>query len=168
MRSRAVVVASVAVLVLILLRAFGGEPKGIPLLYVSQGVSVRDVDGERVFIIRDGSVVTAFLAKSGALRAQVQWCPREELFWSPETNDLFTRAGKWVFGPAPHDMVQPRTNVTQDLVLEIDVRKRIAPKRSNGREDVDPELYEFYQRYLNYDPSQPQPTRPVFCPDPLT
>ncbi len=166
--TRALIIASAAAVAIVGVRATVTEDVGIPFVSVRQGITPYQLGETRVFVVRAGSVVTAFNARSGRAGAPVQWCPREGAWWAPKTQDLFSESGTWVFGPVNHDMVQFKTRVSDEGNLFIDLKRPIVRDRGDGRAEIAKEIFEFYQRYLNYDPSLPTPTRPVFCPNPLT
>lgn len=156
---------AVAIGVVALARFLPSGTSHFPLVQIAQGVSVHSFDGKRVFVIRDGEVLRAYLVDSGRMGAPVRWCPREQLFWSPEHADLFDRAGRRVFGPVRFDMLEVPLTVTQDLLVTADVGHPEARAATKG--EIDPAVFEFYQRFLNQ--SEAPLSRPlVFCPDPLT
>lgn len=165
---RTMVAAIAAALVVVGARVGFSEDVGIPFISVRQGITPYRLGGARVFVVRAGSVVTAFNAKSGRAGAPVQWCPRERVWFAPTTEDLFSESGKWIFGSVNHDMLTFPTQLDEKGMLHIDTKKSNVNPRSNGRAELSKDVYEFFQRYLNYDPSVPTSTYPVFCPDPLT
>lgn len=139
----------------------------VPFIAVKQGITPYTFDGKRVFVVRSGSVVTAFAARSGRVRRAVRWCPREQVWWAPK-DDLFAKSGAWAFGSVNHDMIRYPTTITADGLLKVDITKPIIPPRSDGKKEIYAPTFEFFQRYLNYTPDLPTRTRPVFCPNPIT
>jgi len=159
-----IVALTIAVGVLAGSRFLPSGPTNLPLVQIPQGVSARTFDGKRVFVVRDGEVLHAYLVRSGRFGEPVRWCPREQLFWSPARSDLFDRAGRRVFGPVRLDMLQVPLTITPRLLVTADVDHPDAHPASKG--EIDPAVFEFYQRFLNQ--SDAPLSRPlVFCPDPL-
>jgi hypothetical protein len=166
--NRASLIAVIAVLTVAGVRISDHTDTGIPFIAVRQGINPYQLGRTRVFVVRAGSVVTAFSARSGRFGAKVQWCPRERTWWAPKTKDLFSESGKWAFGAVSHDMITFPTRLSDEGALFVDTRHPRITKRSDGRKEIPTEIFEFYGRYLNYDPSFPTPTRPVYCPNPVT
>jgi hypothetical protein len=165
--NRTAVAVVAAVIAVVIAVALSSKGTGIPLISVQQGISVLTVSKERVFLVRQGEVLTAFLAASDDLGLRFRWCPREQVFWEPAHGSLYSAEGRYAFGPVSHDMVRLPARVDGDLNVHVDTEHPRTPPRSNGRAQIPREIYEFYQRFLNYNPALPTPTRPVFCPNPL-
>lgn len=158
--------------------AFGGlmlawsvtaeQAVGYPLVLVPQGVSVLTlgtelVDGEevprRVFVIRDGSIVTVLATVAPGTGSALVFCPRERFFVSPEDGSLFDRAGRYVDGPATGDMAEYRRQIDPEA-LDLFVGSRVERPRSAGQ--VSGEAGEAYRNW-RADPEVPQ----KFCQDPV-
>ena len=167
--NRGALAALVALATVIAVRmSVGTPPSSIPLISIAQGITPYQFGDHRVFVVRSGEVVTVFGVRSGRDGKPVQWCPREQTFWAAATNDLFSAQGHYAFGAVNHDMVRYPVTRTQDFLIKIDFAHPQLPRRSDGRAEIPAPIYEFYQRFLNYNPEFPTPTRPVFCPNPIT
>ena len=90
-------VALVAVAVVVTARSSTGDY--VP--QVPEGVSYRTVDGQQVFLVRDGDDVRAFSPDARHVKGEtVVWCPVEEVFVSLMHGEQFDRSGRVIAGPA--------------------------------------------------------------------
>ena len=68
---------------------------------VPNGVSAWTLDERRIFLVRDGDRLTAFLAYATHLDDEpIWWCPTLEAFVSPMHGEAYDVAGRILFGPA--------------------------------------------------------------------
>lgn len=130
-RGRIAVAAAFAI-ALVALRVALPEPETVAMIHVPQGISFHVVEGERVFLLREGNVLTAFLGRSTQSGEPIVYCPREAAFVAPTDASLWTARGEWVGGPAPRDLDRVATRVDEDLVVHMDVD---AVTRSRGRSE---------------------------------
>ena len=134
-RASALVLTAAAALAVVGLRVGSSPPEGLPLILIPQGVSHHEVDGRRVFLLREGSVVTGFLGRSTARSEEpIVYCPNEDAFVAPTDASLWTMRGEWVAGPARRDL--DRVTVQVDsvrLVARIDASEvTVARGRTQG------------------------------------
>ena len=153
-----IALALLSVAVVVGLRVAADETEGITFVTVRQGINYYDVAGERVFVLREGSVVTAFLGRSTGGGEPLVYCIDEAAFVAPLETSMWTARGEWVAGPAPRDLDQVRATVGNDGVLRLDAG---AVKRSDGRGagEVSGEVGRRYEAYRNGD------TTAGFCVD---
>ena len=96
-------VALVAVAVVVTARSSTGDY----LPQVPEGVSYRTVDGQQVFLVRDGDYVRAFSPDARHVKGEtVVWCPVEEVFASLMHGEQFDRSGRVIAGPARGGLVR--------------------------------------------------------------
>lgn len=141
---------------------------GYPLVLVDQGVTAltfgnEEVDGrtvpKRVFVIRDGSVITILGTTTPGRGLPIVYCPNERFFVAPDDASLFDRGGRYVEGPATGDMFEYRRQIDPEN-LELFVGDRIERPRSKGQ--VSGEAAEAYFNW-KADPETPQ----RFCQNPV-
>jgi Rieske Fe-S protein len=85
---------------------------------VPEGVSLIDVDGQPVFLAREGSEVTAFIADVRHLSGEpLWWCPSERVFAAPTHGEAFDREGRMIGGPARGDLNRFPTRVEGSELL---------------------------------------------------
>lgn len=93
----------------------------IPLESVVEGVSLHNVNTDRVFIVRSGDRIRAFGGNSPHLATQLWWCGSGEVFLSPRQGDIFNADGRLLRGVSQTDMTEFETEVTeQNVFLRID------------------------------------------------
>lgn len=134
----------------------------IPFIAIEQGMSTHLIGGTGVFLLREGSTVTAFSPLTpGGKGDRVVYCPREQIFVSPARKDLFNGSGLHVAGAAPRDLDRFRATVTQDLELRVEVTRVIRAKgRSKGEV-----AGEIGNRYTDWRANPAKPA--AFCQNPL-
>lgn len=133
----------------------------IPLVAIEQGVSAQLVSGVGVFVLREGSQVTAFSPLTpGAGADRVVYCPREKIFVSPLRKVLFNAAGEHVTGNAPRDLDRFRVTVTNDLEVRIDVDAPVRARKSRGSVPG-----EIGNRYYDWAANPAKPA--AFCQNPI-
>lgn len=122
---------SVVVVAMMVLTA---EPNlSFPLISVPQGVSVVQITDERVFLVREGSIVRAIRGASTDGGEPIVWCPGEQAFVAPEDTSLWTMRGEWVAGPARRDLDTFPIETSLDLQIRVDVDDvQRAPGRSKA------------------------------------
>jgi len=135
-------------------------PDGIPLVTVPQGASVHDIDGARVFLVREGSVVTAFLGRSTDSGEPIVHCPSERAFVAPNDMSLWNERGEYVAGPARRDLDRLEAQIDQRHLITIDVEVVArAERRSAGT--ISGEAGQRYDSFRRGD------TRASFCLNPV-
>jgi hypothetical protein len=150
-----------ALVAVVAMRVASPAPAGIPLVLVPQGVSEQEVDGARVFLLREGEVLTAFLGRSTASGERIVYCPAERAFVAPLDTSLWTERGEWVAGPAPRDLDQVKIVLDQRaLRVRLDPRKVTRPE-GRGEGEVSGEIGAAYQAYRSGDANA------GFCHNPL-
>jgi Rieske Fe-S protein len=106
---------------------------------VPQGVSASVVDGEPVFIVRDGDDVQVFAADPRHLPDEpLWWCPNEQVFVGPFHGEQFARDGRYIAGPAMGGLNEFLSEIDGDR-LTIDTGTVVESDRSD-RGEVPPEL----------------------------
>lgn len=141
---RRIVAAVVAVGLVIGLRATVTRDTGFPISLLQQGVTALDVKGAHVFMVRQGSVVTAFATDAQFERDTLVWCPVESVFVSPQRFELYTIDGAYIDGPGLRDMTQYPVKVDGDLQVRVNVARPVrARARSNG--EVSGEIGQLYK-----------------------
>ena len=145
---RGVALAMVAAAAVVGLRVAADEPEGIPLILVPQGVSFHLIDDTRVFLDRQGSILTAFYGHStlGNPGEPIVYCPNERAFVAPLDQSLWNERGEWVGGDAPRDLDTFKAGFGQDLVVRIDTDAVIRSKGQTGGE-VSGEAGAAYSRF---------------------
>lgn len=161
MRRTIATIAAVAILATAYV-AGSTDEQLIPFIGIEQGMSTHLVSGTGLFLLREGSSVTAFSPLTpGGGGDRVVYCPREQIFVSPARKDLFNGSGLHVAGAAPRDLDRFRATVTQDLELRVEVKRIIRAKgRSKGTVPG-----EIGNRYTNWRANPAKPT--AFCQNPL-
>lgn len=99
------VVVGLALVLLLIPRLLAGSAIDEAALVVDedevpQGVSAWEVDGRRVFVIREGDSVGAFLGYTTHLEDEpIWWCPTRAAFISPFHGEAYDTAGRILGGP---------------------------------------------------------------------
>jgi Rieske Fe-S protein len=91
-----------------------------PLDTVPEGVSLVDVDGQPVFLAREGKEVTAFIADVRHLAGEpLWWCPADRVFVAPTHGEHFDAAGRRIAGPSRGDLNRFPTRIEgSDLLID--------------------------------------------------
>lgn len=63
-----------------------------------------DVGGTGFYLVRQGDLVLALLARSTHLGESVVWQPEDDFFFEPAHNAIWDRLGRKLAGPAPRDL----------------------------------------------------------------
>jgi hypothetical protein len=139
-------------------------PEGFPLVGVPQGASVRHIHGVRVFLVREGSVVTAFLGRSTDSGEPIVYCPSERAFVSPNDASLWNERGEYVAGSAQRDLDRLEVEIDLQHRVTIDVDDVIrAGRRSPGT--VSGEAGQRYDSFRRGDAQASFCLNPVPRPD---
>ena len=120
-----------------------------PLISVPQGVSVVQIQDERVFLVREGSIIRPIRGVSTDSGEPVVWCPNEEAFVAPTDTSLWNLRGEWVAGPAKRDLDLFPHETTTDLQIRVDVDSPGRRGRSTGT--ISGEAGQRYQRFAAGD-----------------
>jgi hypothetical protein len=108
-----VVLGAVAALVLVL-----GRDGSLRLDDLPQGVTAHRIDGDHVFIMRDGSEVMVFLPDARHLPDDtLWWCPSEQVFFEVEHGSMFDRRGRKIGGPAEGGLNQYAVRVDEGKIV---------------------------------------------------
>jgi len=111
------------------IRSGGPGVRERPLDTVPEGVSLIDVDGQPVFLVREGRKVTAFIADVRHLSGEpLWWCPTERVFVAPTHGEEFDGAGRKIGGPARGDLNRFPTRVEGSQLL-IDANQIVVGSR---------------------------------------
>ena len=85
---------------------------GVALDEIAQGLSRHRVGGEHVWIDRSGEQFTVLRNAANHLPGErLDYCPGEDLFWSPMHGELFDRQGRAISGPATRGLDQLSASV---------------------------------------------------------
>lgn len=164
MRARVALLLVSVVVVGTVRLAFPPGPPALPLIQFAQGITYWPYGGEPAFILREGAVLTGFLARSTAPgRERLQFCPAERAFVAPEDTSLWDARGRYVAGPAPRDLDRVAVRVdpiTDYVTVDASTVTRAAGRSEDG--SVSGEAGEAYQLYRAGEPNagfclNPQP-----------
>lgn len=118
-------------------QAKAGEP--IRLSDIPQGVSVLDVTGSRVFLVRDGRKVSGYDSLSPHLASPLWWCRDDRVFFSPVTGEVFDDNGQLLFGSSATDMRKFELDVIGDkALLRVDRYERAEPAQPLPKANLSP------------------------------
>lgn len=93
----------------------------ISLNVLPQGISAWTIGGERVFVVREGSVlISAFLAEAPDSGAPLRWCPVSDVFLDVESPALWNDEGRFVSGDASRDLTSVPVELDEDFILHVD------------------------------------------------
>jgi hypothetical protein len=105
--------AAAVVLALVL-----GKDDSLRLDDLTQGVTAHEVDGNDVFITREGDDLRVFLSDARHLPEDtLWWCPNEQIFFEVEHGSQFDRQGRKIGGPAQGGLNQYAVSVTDGKLL---------------------------------------------------
>lgn len=120
-------------------QAKAGEPIG--LSDIPQGVSVLDVNGSRVFLVRDGRKINGFDSLSPHLSSPLWWCRDDRIFFSPVTGEVFDDTGQLLFGSSATDMRKFGLDVIGDkALLRVDQYQRAEPAQPLPKANLAPRI----------------------------
>jgi hypothetical protein len=154
-----------AIALVIALRASSGAPTELALEDIGQGLETHEVkDVGRIFVLREGLLVYAWRQTTTSGKA-VSYCPRERVFWSPDSNAVYDRYGNPErFGTLRNDrMVALRATIDSEYMVHIAAGK---PEFSIPRERVPGAVMDFFDRWQNRDLIPTNRTL-VWCPNPV-
>jgi hypothetical protein len=119
-----VLAAAVAVAV-----AVRNDDDTLRLSRLPEGVTAHVVDGNDVFVARDGNEVRVLLPDPGRLPDDLLWwCPNEQVFIEVNRGTFFDRDGLWIAGPAEGALNQHPVELDGDrLVVDTDKVVRGTP-----------------------------------------
>jgi hypothetical protein len=106
---------------------------GIPLSSLPQGVSLHDVAGRSVFLVRDGDQVTGFLRLSSLAHTALVWCQAEDVFMAPAWGETFDIQGRIIHGPVSRNMDRIRVSVGKSTVTVYATAVTRGEPRNNER-----------------------------------
>jgi hypothetical protein len=88
----------------------------IPLASLPQGVSLHDISGRSIFLVRHGDEVTGFLRLSSFAHTALVWCQAEDVFMAPAWGETFDIQGRIIHGPVSRNMDRVRVTVAKSSV----------------------------------------------------
>ncbi len=107
----------------------------IPLATIQMGVTYRLIGTTRVFLVRTGDAVTAFVGRSSEVGdGPVWWCPRNGWFESPGLASAYSRDGDAMFGSQRGlDRIRVLVSAGSVTVFPSNVTKGPAPPKPGSR-----------------------------------
>lgn len=114
----------------------------IPLTSLPQGVSLHDISGRSIFLVRQGDEVTGFLRLSSLAHTALVWCQADDVFMAPAWGETFDIHGRVIHGPVSRNMDRVRVTVVKSTaVVEATAVTRGARRDNAQTRDVVVEWY---------------------------